>query len=68
MKENSAPKTLQPEPYDLDKCTIKLVILLHPDDANCAIAASTHLNSRLSLTPDRVNGERKSEPPIMFVR
>ena len=47
MKENSAPKTLQPEPYDLDKCTIKLVILLHPDDsasddADCTIAVSTH--------------------------
>ena len=42
MKENSAPKTSQPEPYDLDKCTIKLVILLHPDDANCTIAVSTH--------------------------
>ena len=40
-------KTLQTEPYELDKCTVKLVILLHPvastsDDADCTIAVSTH--------------------------
>ena len=36
-----------PEPYDLDKCTVKIVMLLHPgdstnDDAKCTIAVSTH--------------------------
>ena len=40
-------KTPQPEPYDLDKCTIKIVLLLHPcktnsNDADCTIAISTH--------------------------
>ncbi|MEL6582185.1 MAG: hypothetical protein AAFQ14_20755 [Cyanobacteria bacterium J06621_12] len=47
MTDTSATKTLQPEPYDLDKCTIKIVMLLHPgdstnDDAKCTIAVSTH--------------------------
>ena len=41
------PKTPQPEPYDLDKCTVKIVLLLHPcqtdaNDADCTIAISTH--------------------------
>ena len=40
-------KTPQPEPYDLDKCTIKIVLLLHPckidtKDSDCTIAVSTH--------------------------
>ncbi len=40
-------KTPPPEPYDLDKCTTKIVLLLHPctansDDADCTIAVSTH--------------------------
>ena len=40
-------KTPKPEPYELEKCTVKLVILLHPvastsDDADCTIAVSTH--------------------------
>lgn len=40
-------KTPPPEPYDLDKCTVKIVLLLHPcptdaDDAECTIAISTH--------------------------
>ena len=62
MTDTSATKTLQhghltglrqpqtpctPEPYDLDKCTVKIVMLLHPgdstnDDAKCTIAVSTH--------------------------
>ena len=47
MTDTSVTKTTQPEPYDLDKCTVKLVILLHPvdsasDDADCTIAVSTH--------------------------
>ena len=47
MTDTSATKTTQPEPYELDKCTVKLVILLHPvdstsDDADCTIAVSTH--------------------------
>ena len=37
------PKTTQPEPYDFDRCTTKIVILLHPgDSADCTIAVSTH--------------------------
>ena len=37
------PKTTQPEPYDFDCCTTKIVILLHPgDSADCTIAVSTH--------------------------
>lgn len=41
------PKTPQPEPYDFDRCTTKIVILLHPgdsanNDAQCTIAVSTH--------------------------
>ncbi len=40
-------KTSQPEPYDLEKCTVKIVLLLHPcqtdaDDSDCTIAISTH--------------------------
>ena len=40
-------KTPQPEPYDLDKCTVKIVLLLHPcqtnsSDSDCTIAISTH--------------------------
>ncbi len=40
-------KTPQLEPYDLDKCTIKIVLLLHPcktnsNDPDCTIAVSTH--------------------------
>ena len=40
-------KTSLPEPYDLEKCTVKIVLLLHPcqTDANnsdCTIAISTH--------------------------
>ena len=47
MTDTSKTKTTQPEPYDLEKCTVKLVILLHPvastsDDADCTIAVSTH--------------------------
>ena len=47
MTDTSKTKTTQPEPYELDKCTVKLVILLHPvdsasDDADCTIAVSTH--------------------------
>ena len=47
MTDTSATKTTQPEPYDLDKCTVKVVMLLHPcknnsDDTDCTIAASTH--------------------------
>jgi hypothetical protein len=41
------PKTPPPEPYNLDKCTVKIVLLLHPcptnsNDAECTIAISTH--------------------------
>ena len=37
------PKTTQPEPYDFDRCTTKIVILLHSEDsADCTIAVSTH--------------------------
>ena len=37
------PKTTQPEPYDFDRCTTKIVILLHAgDSADCTIAVSTH--------------------------
>lgn len=37
------PKTPQPEPYDFDRCTTKIVILLHPGgSADCTIAVSTH--------------------------
>jgi hypothetical protein len=40
-------KTPLPEPYDLDKCTLKIVLLLHPcktnsNDSDCTIAVSTH--------------------------
>ncbi|MEM7759301.1 MAG: hypothetical protein AAF298_14430 [Cyanobacteria bacterium P01_A01_bin.40] len=28
------PKTPPPEPYDLDKCTVKIVLLLHPCKTN----------------------------------
>ncbi|MGK7952341.1 MAG: hypothetical protein AB4368_27040 [Xenococcaceae cyanobacterium] len=47
MTDTSKTKTTQPEPYELEKCTVKLVILLHPvdsasDDADCTIAVSTH--------------------------
>ena len=40
-------KTPPPEPYDLDKCTVKIVLLLHPcptnsNDSECTIAVSTH--------------------------
>ena len=40
-------KTPPPEPYDLDKCTVKVVMLLHPcktnsNDSDCTIAVSTH--------------------------
>ena len=47
MADTSATNTTQPEPYDLDKCTVKVVMLLHPcknnsNDADCTIAASTH--------------------------
>ena len=40
-------KTTQPEPYALDKCTVKIVLLLHPgktdaNDPDCTIAVSTH--------------------------
>ncbi|GAB4553250.1 MAG: hypothetical protein Tsb0014_46780 [Pleurocapsa sp.] len=40
-------KIPQPEPYDLNKCTVKIVLLLHPcqtdaNDAECTIAVSTH--------------------------
>ena len=33
MTDTSATKTPQPEPYDLDKCTVKIVMLLHPGDS-----------------------------------
>ena len=41
------PKTPPPEPYDLDKCTVKIVLILHPcqtdaNDPDCTIAVSTH--------------------------
>ena len=47
MTDTPATKTTPPEPYDLDKCTVKVVILMHPgdssaDDADCTIAVSTH--------------------------
>ncbi|MDJ0595214.1 MAG: hypothetical protein QNJ72_35415 [Pleurocapsa sp. MO_226.B13] len=40
-------KTPPPEPYELDKCTVKIVLLLHPcqtdaNDSDCTIAISTH--------------------------
>ncbi|AFZ38094.1 hypothetical protein Sta7437_4637 (plasmid) [Stanieria cyanosphaera PCC 7437] len=36
-----------PEPYDLEKCTVKIVLLLHPcktnsNEPDCTIAVSTH--------------------------
>ena len=47
MTDTSKTKTTQPEPYALDKCTIKIVLLLHPcktnsNDSDCTIAVSTH--------------------------
>lgn len=47
MTETSTAKAQKQEPYDLEKCTIKIVILLHPgdstkDDPDCTIAVSTH--------------------------
>ena len=47
MIDTSKTKTRQPEPYELDKCTVKVIMLLHPcktnsDDADCTIAVSTH--------------------------
>ena len=43
MTDISATETRQPEPYDFDRCTTKIVILLHPgDSADCTIAVSTH--------------------------
>ena len=45
MTDTSKTKTTQP--YDLDKCTVKIVLLLHPcknnsNDSDCTIAVSTH--------------------------
>ena len=51
-------KTPPPEPYDLDKCTIKIVLLLHPckidtKDSDCTIAVSTHNDLPLTKIVER---------------
>ena len=51
-------KTPPPEPYNLDKCTVKIVLLLHPcktnsDDADCTVAVSTHNDLPLTKIVER---------------
>ncbi len=54
MTDTSATKTPQPEPYDFERCTTKIVILLHPgDSAECTIAVSTHEDIPLTKIVER---------------
>ncbi|MEM9506791.1 MAG: hypothetical protein AAGA16_03785 [Cyanobacteria bacterium P01_E01_bin.35] len=58
ITETSTAKAQKHEPYDLEKCTIKIVMLLHPADSNkdnsdCTIAISTHDDIPLTKIVER---------------